>query len=341
MLSILLLLHSSINRKVYKPFLLMNIKKIKGKMAKNNNRALEDLIGEEAFKEIAGKPFGIDPNTEYKRREFVKRAGDLFDVEEYYRKLKENINDVDALNDLADLAVKYMVGGKDAEKENRLQLLENHNLALSQANKLLDTGYYSMAKFIERNRDIVLDKLSEEQLYKLFLRVPLYETGNEELDRIRDLRNKVVEIKEAEKEEKDISSIIKGEIDNLVKKSPKEQMVYFFENIDLVMHVYRNIVVRTLHKKLVSLFKDKEGNLNKKELINYFERVYKVAEDFISDELKDERDKAEYWNENLKPQYVEIARELYGPEKAEQKKKDDPKKEERKAYARELGLTNP
>ena len=95
-----------------------------------------------------------------------------------------------------------------------------------------------------------------------------------------------------------------------------------------------------IQKAFVSLFRDEEGKLDKSALRRFLEDNYKVAEDFIDKEIPNDKpkEKEKYWNDNLKTQYVEVARELYGSEKKEERKDKDKDKEERKDKAKNLGL---
>jgi len=299
--------------------------------------ALENLIGQEAHENIRGKPFGINPDSDYNREEFIKRAGDLFDVYDYYSKLRENINDVDALNDLIAIAVQYIPGNP---KLNTVNLQENPHLVLEQGDALSSAGSTAMSKFVENNRSKILGKLSAKQLYNLFLRAPSYQTNDKEHDRKVALRNKVLAMQEASKKGEDLGSVVEKETQELIEGAPKEQQMYILKNAHLVIPVLRQAILEEIQKSFSKLFKDEEGNLNKAELLNYLERNYKVAEDFIENIPSDnQKERDDYWDKNLKPQYLELARELYSSEKKEYKQEKNPDKENRKTAAKELGLS--
>lgn len=294
---------------------------------------LEELIGQEEFNSLAGKPFGIDPGMGYDRKEFVTRAGDLFDVEEYYQRLSKNSGDVDALIDLANLANKFMAGDKE---RNRAMLQENPNLALEQANVLYTSGSNKMARFVGNKKEAVLDKLSAEHLYSLFSRIPLYKTEDKQHDRIRKLRDKVGEIQETAKKGGDVGSVVQEEVSEIIKKAPEEQKIFIIRNQHLAIPHLTNGVIASIQKAFGYLFRTTDEKLDKEGLKKYLARNYKAAEDFINGAPEQERE--DYWSDNLKPQYVELARELYKSEKQEQKKEDNPEKEARKEKAREIGL---
>ncbi len=296
--------------------------------------ALTDYLTEDEIGEIKGKPFGIDFKGKYDREEFVKRAEDLFNVEEYYSKLRENSSDIGALNDLMGIAIEYMA---DDKRKNIALLQKNPHLALEQGEILYSAGSYSMAKFVENNRNEFLDRLSVEQLYSLFRRVPLYKTEDKKYERIRGLREKVMLIQEVGRKGGDIGSVVEEELKELMEKVPDEQKGFIVRN--QIPSLIKTLA-EYIQKAFVSLFRDEEGKLDKSALRRFLEDNYKVAEDFIDKEIPNDKpkEKEKYWNDNLKTQYVEVARELYGSEKKEERKDKDKDKEERKDKAKNLGL---
>jgi len=301
--------------------------------------ALEKMIGEDEFKGIVGKPFGINPEAPYERKEFVARADPLFDLTGYHAALTKNSGDVEALNDLTGLLSGYIEGDDQYKKEWTEQAKENPHLAISRSDKCLSMGYVNMAKFVEKNRKSLLDKLSAEQLYKVFSRVLLYKTGDKEHDRVADLKMKMMQIQQAVQEGGNINDVIAKELKELRESMPPEHQAYLFENEHIVSPALGKVIIRTLQKKFSSLFRDDKGNLDKNQLIKYLKRNYKVVEDDIESIPADnEKERYKRWEKNLKPQYIEIARELLSSEKSEQKKEDDPDGEERKKTAKGKGM---
>lgn len=314
---------------------------------------LDDLLGEEEVERIAGKPFGIamkrnaggvyefDPKFPYEIKEFVRRAGDLFDLEEYYGKLIQNSGDVGALNDLTGLVTNYIEGDDEYKAEWVAQAKENPHLALSRGDKCLSSGYESMARFVESHRTDLLDKLSGEQLFAILSspRIPLYKIGDKKHDRVVDLRNKILQIQKASEEKGDLTSVVGEELKGLIGRIPVEHQAYIFENQHLVFPSLARVIVRALLKQYDSLFKNREGEYDKKALIKYLEANYKAAEDFIDEIPESERkERQDYWDKNQKVHYLEVARMLYASEKKEQKEEDNPEKEDRKKVAREMGI---
>jgi len=295
--------------------------------------SLEHLAGEEELNKGKAKPFGIEVNMPYSRDAFVKNSADLFDLEKAYGKLRKDSNDKDALEDLVKVTSKYLVGGRSNASEI---LMQNPGQALDFANAALSKGYANMANFVSNQREELLNKLSEKQLYSLFFSMPSYKSGDKKRDRITDLREKVKQMQRANEEGKDIGSVVENEVQELVESLPEEQKIFVSRNQQIVIPYLTKYVARSIQKAFSSLFKNKELKLDKKELVNYITENYKIAEDFIDTVPDDE--KSDYWNDNLKPQYIEIARELYKSEKKAKKLKDNPEKEARKARAGEIGL---
>jgi len=122
--------------------------------------ALENLIGSKAVQQIAGRPFGINPNSRYSEEEFLERAGDLFSVDAYLRKIAQNGNDITALTGLAGIATKYMAG----DPEENAKILKDPFVAVKQARALFSAGYKNIAGYTERNLGSILNELPEKVL---------------------------------------------------------------------------------------------------------------------------------------------------------------------------------
>ena len=122
--------------------------------------ALEQLLGEQAVKEIKGREFGINPNSRYSEKEFLERAEDLLRVDASYSKIIQNGGDIAALIELAGIATKYMPG----DKGENMKILKDPIAAVKQARLLLDSGYKNMADYTARNLDSFLREMPEEVL---------------------------------------------------------------------------------------------------------------------------------------------------------------------------------
>jgi len=130
--------------------------------------ALEQLLGREAVKKIAGRDFGISPNSRYSEKEFLESAGDLFNVDAYLRKIAHNGNDITALTGLAGIATKYMPG----DKEENVKILKDPLVAVKQAKVLLNSGYKSMADYASRNLSSLLNEMPEKILVEVAAILP-------------------------------------------------------------------------------------------------------------------------------------------------------------------------
>jgi len=308
---------------------------------KNMTEPLEQLLGGQAVKDLKGRSFGIKPETKYDpnsdsiREEFVKRASDLFDIEDYYKRLDKNQNDLGALDDIINIATKYMPGDRD---EN-VRILKNPHNALRQAQVLTDSGYLSMAKFVENNRDEILKSLNEKQLFSLINNTPLYPTGNQEHDRVSYIINKLNQMRKAGQEqgEAGIGSVIQEELKELIEYVPEEQKLFIQECPEMINSLTRGLIGK-VQKAHSALFKKEDKSLDKEAMIKHLEDNYKVVEDVMDNGNMSDNEKLSLWDKNLKMQYVEIARELFGPEKKKYKKDKDEDKENRKDKAKRLGL---
>lgn len=299
--------------------------------------ALEEKVKDAEF---AGKPFGIDPTHSYDRKEFVSVMEARKDIKEAYEKLdKSKFMDTGALMDLAAYSSAYHPG--EADPNARFQELwtawsRNPVVAMDYAkNALLDPGEDRLAKYVENNRPKMLDELDEGKLHQLWTSIPLYQTGDKELDRAAETRNKVMQIQKAMQGEGNIDEVIQAEIDALIKKVPEEQRNYIFRNGDLVFGGIRKAIVRRIQTEFSGLFKDKDGKLDKKALIKAIEKNYDAVKDFMEDRIPEEDKKSRYdfWSDNIKPVDIALAETLHSPAKKEQKWEDDSEKEQWKQDA--------
>lgn len=299
---------------------------------------LEDLLGKEGAKKIKPKPFGINPNSKYDRKEFCKKFKKLQKLEGYFSKFVQNPNDLNNFNDLAGICLEFMVGSD----EQKISQLENPHMAYSQADALLNEGYSDMADYIHHNKDEVLNELSAKQLYQVFANpnVPLFKTGNKEYDRIKNLRDKINLILRTQEEKGDITSLVQDEVKDFIDSMPQGQREYFFKNQAALYPVLAQHVIRGMYQEYQNLFKNKKGKLDKDKIKDYFDKSYEAAEDFIKDEIPN-KEQAAYRHDNLRSYYVEIARSFYKSEKKEQEKDDDSERKEREDEAESIGLRNP
>ncbi|MFA5258862.1 MAG: hypothetical protein WC979_06030 [Candidatus Pacearchaeota archaeon] len=296
--------------------------------------SLEGLIGKEEVKKLTGKPFNIDPRGSYDRKTFVKSAGSLFDLNDDYRKLSENINNMDALKDVIKDVIPYAVGDPG---ENVALYTENPHLALSQAEALLGSAEFSMAQFVENNRGSLLEKLDAKQLYSLFAQTPSYETGKPEYDKIRDLKDKMQQLGQAQQDGKDVGSVVQKELNDLLKKVTPEQRAYIQNNPHLVIPSLQKAIISKIEGAFGKIFKDEKGAYDKKAIIDYLTANYQAVEDQMSTAYTDD-DRNDLWDKNLKPLYLALAKTLQGSEKKAQKMEDNPEKENWKSEVKGKGM---
>jgi len=294
---------------------------------------LEQMIGAGAIDDIVRPEFAIDPVIVYNRDTFVKHAGSLFDLTEAYGELKKNSGNFDALYDLIDVLRDYVPGDLGAN----LQVWENTpSEAIKQANTLEKQGSKAMGKFVERKRGNLLNKLSAEQLHSLFQTIPIYKGDNPAYERIRTIREKIYDIQEKAQNGGDPSAVVAEDVHNLIQHSSADKQEFIMRNHKAMMSSLTNAVIKAITKEYQGLFKTANGNLIKNQIKGFLEDNYQIADDFVDSVPNSEKDK--YWNDNLKPQYLEIAKMLYGSEKKAQKYAANPAKETRKAQAKAIGL---
>lgn len=292
-------------------------------------QTLEELVGKEATNELAKelvvKPLIGDPNRDYERGRFAAEAADLFDLEEHYGKLSQNPGDCGALKDLVEIAAKYLPEG--TYQENYYTLLKDKDKAMRWADILLSDGYIKMAQHVDKNRSKFFDLASFKQLFQMFSRSSLFDTKDEEHDRIIKLRNKVMQIEQARRNHEDIGDVVEEEFKELVDRAPDAQRQYITMHIEDVRKSITRHIVKRIHQEYSSLFRDKEGKEDKNALIKYLERNYEVIEDEIknyseSNKKQEAEHKLKIWDKNIKPLNVDFARIIREPEEKAQKMED-------------------
>ena len=297
---------------------------------------LDELFSNETIKDMQAKRFSIEPDSSYDRAKFVDRCGDLFDLEEYYTRLRKDTEDKDALDDIIGLISKYFPGGHDKEARSAIinELRKNPHEALQYGDTYLQVGIQDMAKFVEGKRKYMLDKLDANDLYSIFQRIPLYKSKDKAKDRPRKLRDKIMQIQQASQKEEDPSKVLQEELQELYKGLPKELQICFSQHPELMSNSLSQLLIRNIQKEYKGLFMNKDKKLDKQQIYDYLEQNYKIATDFIDNEIpkENEKEKLEYWDKNLKRYYLEIARALHKPEKKiEKEEKDSDEKKEKDA----------
>jgi hypothetical protein len=279
--------------------------------------------------------FFIDPDSEYDRKVFVKKAGKLFDLEGYSQRLSERTGDFDALKDLTSLLGEFIYGyDQIADRFN------DPHFALSVADNFLSRGYLSMARFVENNRDEFLDKLSADQLLSIFTNLPLYKSGDPSHDRAIDLRAKVTTIGKVKDGEVDLDKLLEKELKRVVEDTDPRYKSVIRRHYAHFLPLIRHIAIKQLKKEFEGLFAGAKGKPDAGKLRAYLLDNYQVVEDFIEDNWDDmsEKERFDYWDKNLKAHYIALAKEAYNSEKKAQKREDDLDKEDRKAAAKKLGI---
>ncbi len=295
--------------------------------------SLESLIGKEAVEGLAGKKFPINPSSDYERKEFVKKAGGLFDLTDAVNALAKDGNDSDASQDILQIAHEYAPALEQ-------KLVEDPHLLMDFANTYSSLGQFSMAKYIEKNKEKVLDKLDEKQLYNLFTSVPLYSPkegeGNKDYVKAVSLRDKMMSIQQALQNGGDPSQVLQGEVQELLRTMSEEQQIFIARNQGVIGSALTQALAETIQSEFSKLFRDSEGKLVRDEIKDVLEQSYKIAEDAESMVPTEKRDK--YWDNNMKSQYLILAKELYKSEKRDLKREQDPNGERLKEDLAKQGL---
>lgn len=296
--------------------------------------ALEEILGTEEARKLYAKNFSIDPSMLYKRKDFVEKAGDLFDMEEYLQILEKTPGHQGALSDLIEMGLKFMPKDKSGEMAGALR--SNPYMANVLGNDLYKYAAVDMARFVGNHRKKFLNDLSAKALYSLFTSMPLYDTGKKEHEIIKNLRNKVLSIQQKAQQGQDPSSEVQEEVMDVVKKLPLAQQEFIGKFQHTIIPIISKSVLIALNERFGTLFMSRDGKIDKSALQDYLTANYRVAEDYVN--KVPEKERSDYWDKNLKPQYMQIARLRYKDEKSAQKWEDNPEKQQRKQDAEALGL---
>lgn len=283
------------------------------------------------------KIIGVDPELKYDpdsddvQKTFFEGTDTLLDLEGYLQALMQNPGDPSTLIDFMKKAAPYLPGIPQQE-------LLNPDRAPLYAKQLVDKGQENTAQFIENNRDKIMDRLTAEQLYSAVMSVPLYKTDDESHDRIVALIQKVQKIAEAQQKGEGLEALLNKELAELIKRTPAEQQEFLKAfGGEMSQSLYVSIIEQ-IKKSYGKLFKTPEGQLEKSEIRQFLEDNYQVIDDIIEDKDTPGREGEARWGDNLKDQYMALAKQLYKSEKKLYKWRIDEDKEKRKAEANRRGI---
>jgi hypothetical protein len=288
----------------------------------------------------ANPKFCLDRDQAYDRKYFVERAGQFFDLEQYNANFVKNSNDIGVFHDLSNNLLNNSPDGffnpQTAEK-----IQTDPHFALDTAHAFLNEGYFSFARYASRNRDEMLDKLSDKALMELFTRTHSYKTGNPEYDHIKQLKDRINMITQLQEEGRSpTEAITKEELDAELGKYSLGMQEFIKRHQSVMLQPRMESILSSIVKQYTSLFKKEDDSLNRTALINYLKENHKVAEDVIKDNDVPDNEKFALWDKNLKPFYLELARQVYELEKKEYKTDKDKDKEQRKEDYSALGLAS-
>lgn len=250
---------------------------------------LEDLIGQEGIAEIAGKPFGINPNSKYSEKEFLEAAKDLYPLEPLREQLTQNSGNLEVLEQLVRIELNYVPG----DKARNVEILRNPRIAIGQATELLKVGNKRMVDYVARNIEQILKNISDGQIIKLAISQP------------KNARIYLgVEAAIAEGKIDQAKAIFSELFDDAVWKS----YVARFNEMDV--HRYLGIYVQKAKNRVIlENFGEKEKTEDGKEkIIPDYAKARAYLQRIVSGLKSGERDQV----------YLEIGRRLY----AEKAKKD-------------------
>src|SRR3989344_8860165 len=132
----------------------------------NENLSLEERLKKEEKNIVNYNP--ISANESYDRLTFVKKQGELNDLEEYVQAIGKDPYNVGAREDLS-----YLIFG-----DSRVHVGMSPEEIRKIGNDAYSDGIEKMSKYAERNYDNMIGKLEGEDLKNIAMNLPLYKTSD-------------------------------------------------------------------------------------------------------------------------------------------------------------------
>jgi hypothetical protein len=287
----------------------------------------QDVKDEEIRKNLkVFRPIGKDDS--YDPKTFAKAQGNLNDLEGYIQRLSQP-------NGHADVSARRDISGLLYGDENE-QLRRPTEHLMSEARDAQSSAVENMGRYMENNSGQVMNRLDGKSLANLVLNShPLYLTGNEKHDKVAE---DILELralnssdeKTAGEAQKSIMKRINEdkEVPDWIKISIQRYAGRESSFVPMIVSRYVNGQNKALSKYLTNGDKPDESKL--RGLINNSLRAaYDKFDDVPSGKENDE-ERNDIWEQNIRPCYLTIAKELRSVEKKKIDEKDS-KKQESKA----------
>ncbi|MDO8460771.1 MAG: hypothetical protein Q7S74_06705 [Nanoarchaeota archaeon] len=276
----------------------------------------------------------ISPNKRYNREEFLRAQDSFNDLEKYANTLKEKPFDLSAREKLSRLLTgdSSFHSGMAPESVARM------------AKTFYDGSLDALAKYTKTNFDEMFDKLNGKALQRLLFSIRLYNTGDRDHDSLANLIGDVksmqeIENKEGEEHTSAIRSYVAKKIESRnLSDTAKKVIKQLLGDGGFVLKTFRRdsqIKNQILSKYLSTA----EGELDENKVRVLIKDGLKKAEEEYDKETNEGR-RNDIWEDNLRPYYLEIAKNLFPVEKGEYENDSEDLKEmnERENRRRSSGM---
>ncbi|PIN77746.1 hypothetical protein COV15_01545 [Candidatus Woesearchaeota archaeon CG10_big_fil_rev_8_21_14_0_10_34_12] len=270
----------------------------------------------------------ISAGNSYDRDSFVSARDNLGDLEDYVKKLTEDADNPDAMEDLG----KLLYGDTNIST-SPVDLRIAGNSALSE-------GYDNLAKYVEKNFATFMNKLDEDDLQSLVFSLPLYLTGSEDHNRLVSMIKEIRKLGEiAENASKGDSKGLTNYVMEKLKKAPdwlKSSVGRFIESEKTISNLF-GAYFREVQVEFNKAVHTEEGKVRKELLCGLIKDSLARAKHEMDIEPNG-KDKGDIYDGNIKIQYLAIANVVYPKEKGAKKVDENPDREARKAARKKIGM---
>jgi hypothetical protein len=276
----------------------------------------------------------IDENRPYDRDYWVEKMDKLNDLEKYYSRFKKDPTNPDHHYDLG-----YVLH-KNSKFYNEFQ--NPASIIAVEGERAYETWTDAMAKYAQRNIDDFFYLFEDKDWISLILNIPLYKTLKDDYhDKFVEAKWELDKIKEASSSQdfSKISGYVESKFDELPEwfKSSISFLSGNREYISAIFKEFAEFAENKLQKEFY-IVNGKDAKVDKGKLQRIVEDSLDIALEQHNLE-KDEGDKKDIWDRDIRNCYMTIAKIVFPREEKERDWEKDEEEEEIKEERRKYGLT--
>ncbi len=290
---------------------------------------------------IVKQDFGI-PTGDYDITVFQPKMYLLDKLFRKYEAFKKNPHGFKERLDIVKLA-RLTQGRGDWEAE----WMKDSNKIGGWADQTLNGGeesygsFYDMAKYVEKNKGILIEKIPTDQLYDFVLKqFRVHETREPS-----EHNNKIYSIKKSREIDRitqnngDPSQLVGTRVRELVSQMSQKKREFYKWHPEELARLYQ-MALQEAKDEAKSYFQDDKGKPDRSKIIDFIEANYEAFYDYSRRELPTEAKKEEYFDENKK-QFTELGALAYNFIDVEYREQYERETKEREDLAKRLGIEVP